>query len=61
MRAIGRQAVDEVIAGVLPEGKESVIRSLQKAGQGRDGRRRHQRRARSPARISASPSARART
>ena len=28
-RAIGRQAgVDEVIAGVLPEGKESVIRSL---------------------------------
>ena len=32
-RAIGRQAgVDEVIAGVLPEGKESVIRSLQKQG-----------------------------
>ena len=32
-RAIGRQAgVDEVIAGVLPEGKESVIRSLQKKG-----------------------------
>ena len=31
--AIGRQAgVDEVIAGVLPEGKESVIRSLQKQG-----------------------------
>ncbi len=30
-RAIGRQAgVDEVIAGVLPEGKESVIRSLKK-------------------------------
>ena len=32
-RAIGRQAgVDEVIAGILPEGKESVIRSLQKQG-----------------------------
>ena len=32
-RAIGRQAgVDEVIAGVLPEGKESVIRRLQKQG-----------------------------
>ena len=32
-RAIGRQAgVDEVIASVLPEGKESVIRSLQKQG-----------------------------
>ena len=32
-RAIGRQAgVDEVIAGVLPEGKESVIRTLQKQG-----------------------------
>ena len=32
-RAIGHQAgVDEVIAGVLPEGKESVIRSLQKQG-----------------------------
>lgn len=31
--AIGRQAgVDEVIAGVLPDGKESVIRSLQKQG-----------------------------
>lgn len=31
--AIGRQAgVDEVIAGVLPEGKESVIRTLQKEG-----------------------------
>ncbi len=33
-RAIGRQAgVDEVIAGVLPDGKESVIRNLQKQGQ----------------------------
>ncbi len=33
-KAIGRQAgVDEVIAGVLPDGKESVIRSLK--GQGR--------------------------
>uniref|UniRef100_UPI00388FCD5E metal-transporting ATPase n=1 Tax=Treponema sp. TaxID=166 RepID=UPI00388FCD5E len=30
-RAIGKQAgVDEVIAGVLPDGKESVVRSLQK-------------------------------
>ncbi|MCI8887824.1 MAG: heavy metal translocating P-type ATPase [Hungatella sp.] len=32
-RAIGAQAgVDEVIAGVLPEGKESVIRSLKEKG-----------------------------
>ena len=32
-RSIGRQAgVDEVIAGVLPEGKESVIRTLKKKG-----------------------------
>ncbi len=32
-RAIGAQAgVDEVIAGVLPDGKESVIRTLQKQG-----------------------------
>ena len=32
-RAIGRQAgVDEVIAGVLPEGKESVIHSLKEKG-----------------------------
>ncbi|MBQ7955164.1 MAG: heavy metal translocating P-type ATPase [Lachnospiraceae bacterium] len=32
-KAIGRQAgVDEVIAGVLPEGKEKVIRELQKQG-----------------------------
>jgi len=32
-QAIGKEAdVDEVIAGVLPEGKESVIRSLQKKG-----------------------------
>ena len=31
--AIGRQAgVDEVIAGVLPDGKEAVIRRLQKSG-----------------------------
>ncbi|MBD5537431.1 MAG: heavy metal translocating P-type ATPase [Lachnospiraceae bacterium] len=31
--AIGRQAgVDEVIAGVLPDGKESIIRSLQEQG-----------------------------
>lgn len=32
-KAIGKQAgVDEVIAGVLPEGKESVIRNLKKRG-----------------------------
>ena len=32
-KAIGKQAgVDEVIAGVLPEGKENVIRRLQKSG-----------------------------
>ncbi|MCR5418850.1 MAG: heavy metal translocating P-type ATPase [Lachnospiraceae bacterium] len=32
-RAIGKQAgVDEVIAGVLPDGKEAVIRDLQKRG-----------------------------
>ncbi|WP_298023168.1 heavy metal translocating P-type ATPase [uncultured Dysosmobacter sp.] len=32
-RAIGKQAgVDEVIAGVLPDGKESVIRALKKKG-----------------------------
>lgn len=32
-RAIGRQAgVDEVVAGVLPEGKEDVIRSLKEQG-----------------------------
>ena len=32
-RAIGKQAgVDEVIAGVLPDGKESVIRSLKEKG-----------------------------
>jgi Cu2+-exporting ATPase len=32
-KAIGNQAgVDEVIAGVLPEGKEAVIRSLKKKG-----------------------------
>ena len=32
-RAIGREAgVDEVIAGVLPDGKEAVIRNLQKRG-----------------------------
>ena len=33
--AIGRQAgVDEVIAGVLPDGKEAVIRRLQESGKG---------------------------
>ena len=32
-KAVGKQAgVDEVIAGVLPDGKESVIRSLKKKG-----------------------------
>ena len=32
-KAIGRQAgVDEVIAGVLPEGKESVVRTLKEKG-----------------------------
>ena len=32
-KAIGRQAgVDEVVAGVLPDGKESIIRSLKKRG-----------------------------
>lgn len=32
-RAIGKKAgVDEVIAGVLPDGKESVVRELQKSG-----------------------------
>ena len=32
-KAIGRQAgVDEVIAGVLPDGKESVIRALKRKG-----------------------------
>ena len=32
-KAIGKQAgVDEVIAGVLPEGKESTIRALKKNG-----------------------------
>jgi len=32
-KAIGKQAgVDEVIAGVLPDGKESIIRSLKKKG-----------------------------
>ena len=31
--AVGKQAgVDEVIAGVLPDGKESVIRSLKQKG-----------------------------
>ena len=34
--AIGRQAgVDEVIAGVLPDGKEAVIRELQEKGKGK--------------------------
>ena len=38
-RAIGAQAgVDEVIAGVLPEGKEQVIRALKEKGKDSDGR-----------------------
>ena len=38
-KAIGAQAgVDEVIAGVLPEGKESVIRSSEGEGKGSHGR-----------------------
>ena len=41
--AIGRQAgVDQVIAGVLPDGKESVIRSLQSQGKVAMVGRRHQ-------------------
>ena len=42
-KAIGEQAgVDEVIAGVLPDGKEAVIRDLKKQGKVSDGRRRYQ-------------------
>ena len=44
--AIGRQAgVDEVVAGVLPDGKEQVIRQLQQRGPGGHGGRWNQRRA----------------
>ena len=43
--AIGRQAgVDQVIAGVLPDGKESVHPGPERKGQGGHGRGRHQRR-----------------
>ena len=43
-KAIGAQAgVDEVIAGVLPEGKEAEIRKLKEQGQSSHGRRRNQR------------------
>ena len=43
-RAIGAQAgVDEVIAGVLPDGKEAVISRLKEKRKSSDGRRRHQR------------------
>ena len=36
--AIGKQAgVDAVIAGVLPDGKEAVIRQLQAVGKGSHG------------------------
>ena len=39
-RAIGAQAgVDEVIAGVLPDGKEQVIRNLKQSGEGCHGGR----------------------
>ena len=42
-KAIGKQAgVDEVIAGVLPDGKEAVVRDLKEAGQVSDGRRWYQ-------------------
>ncbi len=42
-RAIGAQAgVDEVIAGVLPDGKENVIGSLKRTGEGCHGRRWYQ-------------------
>ena len=38
-RAIGKQAgVDEVIAGVLPDGKEQVIGSLKQQGKTHHGR-----------------------
>ena len=61
--AIGKLAgVDDVVAGVLPGGKEAVIRELQKYGPGRHGRRRHQRCTRPHrAPIPALPSARAPT
>ena len=61
-KAIGAQAgVDEVIAGVLPDGKESAIRALQRRGSVAmvgDGINDAPR---LPVRISASPSAQART
>ena len=39
-KAIGAQAgVDEVIAGVLPDGKEAVIRRLKEQGKYGNGRR----------------------
>ena len=45
--AIGKQAgVDEVIAGVLPDGKESVIRDLMTQGRVAMVGGRHQRRPR---------------
>lgn len=41
-KAIGEQAgVDEVIAGVLPDGKEAVVRKLRKKGESGDGGRRN--------------------
>ena len=43
-KAIGAQAgVDEVIAGVLPDGKESGHPPSEEEGQGCHGRRRYQR------------------
>ncbi len=44
--AIAAQAgVDEVVAGVLPDGKEAAIKKLMESGKSRHGRRRNQRRA----------------
>lgn len=41
-KAVGKLAgVDEVIAGVMPDGKEKVVGETQKAGQGSYGRRRY--------------------
>ena len=38
MQSVGQAGVDEVIAGVLPDGKESVIRKLKEQGSDRHGR-----------------------
>lgn len=43
--AIAKEAgIDEVIAGVLPDGKADAIKNLQSQGRRGDGGRRHQRR-----------------